>query len=107
MKSMDIARKSYAINVENGQMINKGKLASTLTKYRSQILEYDKNNPTPFNTMEIQLINADKLQFHQDAVLRDFVEASARIGLRVEVFDLKTQKLLIEPRGDIIPTVPK
>ena len=75
----------------------KNQLLTRLKQYRDQLARYNRANPAPFNVLDIQLINADKLAFEQDMVLRNFVADALKKGIIVEISDFATKKMLIEP----------
>ena len=92
-KSLDVTRRSYTdiVNTEKNQLLTR------LKQYRDQLARYNRANPAPFNVLDIQLINADKLAFEQDMVLRNFVADALKKGIIVEISDFATKKMLIEP----------
>jgi RHS repeat-associated protein len=95
-KTMDLRLKSYQSATS---------LEGTLIKYRNQLFRYDKTSNAPLNILEINLM--DKPEFFQDAVLRRFVQESAKRGVIVEIYDYRTGKMLIQPPGPVTPTEPK
>jgi hypothetical protein len=92
MKTLDITAKSYRVT-----NLAKNGLKDTLEGYRNKLNFYDRGNPTTFNTLEIQLMNARRMDFSQDRVIREFVQESYRHGIIVEIHDYSTGRVLVQP----------
>jgi len=92
VKSLDVTLRTYTeiVNPESNAF------ASTLKRYQRQLAKYNKETPAPFNVLDFQLINAEKLQFHQDMVLRSFMAEAIKKGVYVEVSDFRTGRMIME-----------
>jgi len=92
IKSLDVGAKKYQVtNVATNDLL------ATLEGYQKQLEGYERANPTPFNVLEIQLLNTEKLTFAQDQVFRRFVQQAGKHGVLVEVTDYATGQLRIGP----------